>query len=173
MPRAPHTLHPLFLTVNPPSAAPKAREGLEAFRFPYIRCTMLRGLAHPQIARQFARSFHNLSLHRLGHQPLQNRLYTPAVFGVTRLPERADYLNAVGHRRVLWAGQVAGFHSTRRNEGMPLVPFFAAMLKVRLSRIRTSVDPNPMFKGIRFHGTRPNRKQGSTLTRPFALRQEP
>ena len=92
---------------------------------------MLRRLAHPQTARQFARSFHNLPLRQLGHQPLSNHLYRPAIFGATQLRHQ----NVVWPRHAPWGGQVAGFHSTRRNEGLPLMPFVAAMLKVRLSRI--------------------------------------
>lgn len=90
---------------------------------------MLRRLAHPQATKQFARSFQNISLHRLGHQPLSNRLYPPTVFGVTRLSQQGRYLNVVGLAHGVWGGQVAGFHSTRRNEGLPVVPFFAAVLK--------------------------------------------
>lgn len=48
---------------------------------------------------------------------------------------------------------------------VPLVPLFAAVLKVRWSRLRAFRDSNPMLTGIRFHGACPNRKQGSALTR--------
>ena len=55
---------------------------------------------------------------------------------------------------------------------MPLVPFFAAILKVRPSRLGPFGDANPMLIGIRFHGTCPNREQGSALTRSHPPHQE-
>lgn len=118
---------------------------------------MLRRLAHPQATKQFARSFQNISLHRLGHQPLSNRLYLPTVFGVTRLSRQGRYLNVVGPAHGIWGGQVAGFHSTRRNEGLPVVPVFAAVLKVRLSRLGAFLDVNSMLIGIWIPRTRANR----------------
>ena len=133
---------------------------------------MLRRLAHPQTTRQFARSFHNLPLHRPGHQLLSNRLYRPAVSGVTQLPNQWGFRNVVGPRHIPWGGQVAVFHSTRRNEASPL-PFFAVMLKVRLLSVRTYADINLTFIDVRFHGARQNLKQSSPITRPFALLQEP
>lgn len=66
------------------------------------------------------------------------------------MSERERYLNAVESRYAIWGGQVAGFHSTRRNEALPLVPFFAAILKVRSSRLGALVDVNRVIIGIRF-----------------------
>ena len=48
---------------------------------------------------------------------------------------------------------------------MPLVPLFAAVLKVRLSRLGLLKVLIRWFTGVRFHGTCPNRKQGSALAR--------
>ena len=107
---------------------------------------MLRRLAHPQTARQFARSFHNLQLRRPGHQPWPNRLYRPAVFGVTRLSDQWGSQNTVVSYHTPWGGQVAGFHSTRKNEALPFMPFFAAILKVSLSRMRAFADTNPVLQ---------------------------
>lgn len=56
---------------------------------------------------------------------------------------------------------------------MPLVPFFAAVLKVRLPRMGAFADINLMFTDVRFHGARPNFKQDNSITRPFTLLQEP
>ena len=95
---------------------------------------MLRVFAHPQTTRQFARSFHNLPLHRPGHPPWPNLLYRPAVLSVTRLPYQRGRWNSVAPRHAPWVGQIAGFHSTRRNEALPVVPLFAAILKVRVPR---------------------------------------
>ena len=134
---------------------------------------MLRRLAHPQTTRQFARSFHNLPLRRPGHQQLSNRLYLPAVSGVTRLSDQWKYQNPVGPRHTPWGGQVASFHSTRRNEGLPFMPFFAVILKVRLLNMGAFAVVNLMHTDVRFHGARQNFKQGSSITRPFALLQEP
>lgn len=128
-----------------------------------IQCTMLRKLTHPQTTRQFARLFHNISLHRPG-QPLSNLLYRPAAFGVARLSERGRYLDTLGPHRAIWGGQVAGFHTTRRNAAMPLVPFFAAILKVHPSRLGALGNSNLMSPGIRFYGVGPHRKQDSPLT---------
>ena len=119
---------------------------------------MLRRFAHPQTVRQLARSFHNLPLPRPGHQPWPNRLYRPAVFGVTQFPDKWGYRHSAGPHHTLWGGQVAGFHSTRKNEALPLMPFFAAVLKVRLSRMGAFADVDMVFAGIHFYRARPNRK---------------
>ena len=134
---------------------------------------MLRRLAHPQTTRQFARSFNNLPLHRPRHQQWPNLHHRPAVLGVTRLPDQWRRRNVVGLRQAPWGGQVAGFHSTRRNEGLPLFPFFAAVLKVPLPHTGVFVGINLMFAGVQFHRARSNREQGSPITRPIALPQEP
>jgi len=134
---------------------------------------MLRRLAHPQTTRKFARSLFNLPLHRPGHQQWPNHLYRPAVFGVTRLPDQWKCRNVVGSCHPHLGGHVAGFHSTRRNEGLPLVPFFAAVLKVRLSCMVAFAGINLMFTDVRFHRARSNREQDSALARPLALPQEP
>jgi len=55
---------------------------------------------------------------------------------------------------------------------MPVVPFFAAMLKVRLSCMGEFVGTNPTFTGVRFYRARPRRKQGSSVTRSFPVPQE-
>jgi len=129
---------------------------------------MLRRLAYSQ-TRQFPRSFHNLPFNRLGHQQWQIRLYHPVEFGVTQLPYQRGHRNVVVSR----GGQVAGFHSTRRNEGLHVMPLFAAMLKVRLSRARAFAGANIVFVGVRFHGTRSDREQGSAIFGPSAPPQEP
>ena len=134
---------------------------------------MFRRLAHPQTTGRLARSLHNLPLHPPGHPQLSNRLYHPAVYGVTRLSAQWNHRNAVWFRHAAWGGQVAGFHSTRRNEGVPLMPFFAAILKVRPSHMEVLVDINVVFTGVQFHRARPNRQQGGSIARSFALFQEP
>ena len=67
---------------------------------------------------------------------------------------------------------MAGFHSTRRNESLPLVPFFAAILKVRLSRTGTFAGVNLVPTDFHFHRARSNREQNCTITRAFASPQE-
>ena len=53
------------------------------------------------------------------------------------------------------------------------MPFVAAMLKVRLSRIGRVGDANPTSLDVWFHRARPNREQGSSITGSLTLPQEP
>jgi len=131
---------------------------------------MLRKLAHPQTTRQFTRSFRNLPLHQLGHQLRSNRLHNPIGLGVTRLPNQWGSRNTPGLRHAPWAMQVAGFHSTRRNE-VPWGPLLAAVLKARSLYIGALTDINLASADVHFNGTSSNRKQGSTVTRPFTFFQ--
>ena len=52
------------------------------------------------------------------------------------------------------------------------MPFFAAILKVRLSRMGEFLDINLVFADFHLYRACPNRKQGGTITRPFTPHQK-